>query len=323
MGDELAPDGLLETSTSSQCEEIASGIANHRLGIKALLLDQKRFVSGVGNWVADEVLYQCEIHPDQRNLMEEQALNVVTTLHTILKTAVDCLQQDIPYPDTWLFGYRWTRKQAGKDHKGRNLTFLKSGGRTSAIVSSRQVLAGQGKTKKAKGGNVSKTVVDQKNNAPKPKINQEKTVETSQEVDSSITSSRKRKTRSDNHAITKNPKVHNTTDQQRSREMSGPAEGSGRLESIKAIPVKESCRFKAADETPGPTEESLRNEDDVCPEYAKDSRVWIHIPNGGWWKATILSRKESKSMAGYRIHYDGYRKGKVNWVPEEQVADYI
>ena len=31
--------------------------------IKAVLLDQERVVCGVGNWVADEVLFQSGIHP--------------------------------------------------------------------------------------------------------------------------------------------------------------------------------------------------------------------------------------------------------------------
>jgi len=147
----LAPDGLTETKTLLQQKTIAaSGLANQRLGIKALLLDQKRVVSGVGNWVADEVLYQCELHPDQSYLTDYQTLTIVQTLHSILQTAVDCLNQDIPYPATWLFGFRWTKKKAGKDNKGRNLSFLTSGGRTSAIVASIQKLRmNQGKCKTA------------------------------------------------------------------------------------------------------------------------------------------------------------------------------
>eukprot|EP00546_Thalassionema_frauenfeldii_P000161 CAMPEP_0178936030 /NCGR_PEP_ID=MMETSP0786-20121207/24911_1 /TAXON_ID=186022 /ORGANISM="Thalassionema frauenfeldii, Strain CCMP 1798" /LENGTH=292 /DNA_ID=CAMNT_0020614317 /DNA_START=331 /DNA_END=1209 /DNA_ORIENTATION=+ len=139
--EELAPDGLDETnSESNHLEKITSCVSNQRLGIKALLLDQKRVVSGVGNWVADEVLYQCGIHPDQQNLTKEQACKIVKKLNSILSTAVVCLNQYKAYPETWLFSYRWTRKKAGKDCKGRSLTFLQSGGRTSAIVASIQKL---------------------------------------------------------------------------------------------------------------------------------------------------------------------------------------
>eukprot|EP00588_Corethron_pennatum_P000533 CAMPEP_0194293106 /NCGR_PEP_ID=MMETSP0169-20130528/47165_1 /TAXON_ID=218684 /ORGANISM="Corethron pennatum, Strain L29A3" /LENGTH=575 /DNA_ID=CAMNT_0039041505 /DNA_START=37 /DNA_END=1764 /DNA_ORIENTATION=- len=162
---ELAPDGLTETITLSHRETMAAGIANQRLGIKALILDQKRVVSGVGNWVADEVLYQCEMHPDQSYLTDEQAFNVVEKLHSILAIAVDCLNQDIPYPDKWLFGFRWTKKKAGKDFKGRNLSFLVSGGRTSAIVASMQKLR-RSQGKKAVGMNSND---DKKNNRKEAK----------------------------------------------------------------------------------------------------------------------------------------------------------
>ena len=138
--DELAPDGLTETITPLQRETMVAKIANQRLGIKGLILDQKRAVSGVGNWVADEVMYQCEMHPDQSYLTDQQAFNVVEKLHSILFIAVDCLNQDIPYPDKWLFGFRWTKKKAGKDYHGRSLSFLQSGGRTSAIVATIQKL---------------------------------------------------------------------------------------------------------------------------------------------------------------------------------------
>jgi formamidopyrimidine-DNA glycosylase len=139
--EELAPDAL-DTSPMSPIvqERILPGLACQRLGVKALLLDQKRIVSGVGNWVADEVLYQCEIHPDQAQLTMTQANDIFARLQSILAKAVECQEQDYDYPDTWLFRYRWTKKKQGNDAQGRSLTFLTSGGRTSAIVASIQKL---------------------------------------------------------------------------------------------------------------------------------------------------------------------------------------
>mmetsp|Transcript_7862 Transcript_7862/g.16391 ORF Transcript_7862/g.16391 Transcript_7862/m.16391 type:complete len:369 (+) Transcript_7862:512-1618(+) len=154
---ELAPDALDDTvaaaqiidsgkdSESDQDNTIATiihNIANQSLGIKGLLLDQKRALSGVGNWVADEILYQIGMHPDQRFLTEVQAQELVVKLHDILKVAVECLEQRKAYPNDWLFLYRWSKAKAKtpQDCKGRNLTFLKSGGRTSAIVASLQKL---------------------------------------------------------------------------------------------------------------------------------------------------------------------------------------
>lgn len=137
--EDLAPDALT-TSDETVIQDILSQLASQRLGIKGILLDQKRAVSGVGNWVADEVLYQNKMHPDQTYLSLDEAATVWKTIQTIVKTAVEALNNDTSYPESWLFMYRWTKKKAGKDHFGRSITFLKSAGRTSAIVASAQKL---------------------------------------------------------------------------------------------------------------------------------------------------------------------------------------
>eukprot|EP00579_Thalassiosira_antarctica_P008433 CAMPEP_0201896918 /NCGR_PEP_ID=MMETSP0902-20130614/45604_1 /ASSEMBLY_ACC=CAM_ASM_000551 /TAXON_ID=420261 /ORGANISM="Thalassiosira antarctica, Strain CCMP982" /LENGTH=470 /DNA_ID=CAMNT_0048429629 /DNA_START=388 /DNA_END=1800 /DNA_ORIENTATION=- len=176
---ELAPDGLIETVTPSQCETMAARIADQRLGIKALILDQKRVVSGVGNWVADEVLYQSQLHPDQSYLTSAQSQLVVQKLHSILSIAVNCLDRDVPYPDTWLFGYRWTGKKAGKDCEGRSLSFLQSGGRTSAIVEGIQKLSTQIKDEKRATAKIPKTG---KKKASTAKVEQKKPANTTMEA---------------------------------------------------------------------------------------------------------------------------------------------
>jgi formamidopyrimidine-DNA glycosylase len=139
--EELAPDALTCDNSTTIEERILPALSNQRLGIKAILLDQKRAVSGVGNWVADEVLYQCEFHPDQTHLTRDEAVILWHTLQSILTVAVHALTIDnTHYPENWLFGYRWTKKKVTRDALGRSVTFLKSGGRTSAIVPSIQKL---------------------------------------------------------------------------------------------------------------------------------------------------------------------------------------
>ena len=133
---DLAPDAWQEGRPPC----IAQKLTNQSIGIKALLLDQKRACSGVGNWVADEVLYQCRMHPDQSYLMANEAAALVQKLQSILDTAVDCLARHVPYPSDWLFAYRWTKKKAGKDSQGRSIAFITSGGRTTAMIASQQKL---------------------------------------------------------------------------------------------------------------------------------------------------------------------------------------
>jgi formamidopyrimidine-DNA glycosylase len=58
---ELGPDALFEPMSS---DSFADSLSRKKIGIKALLLDQS-FISGIGNWIADEVLYQSRTHPLQ------------------------------------------------------------------------------------------------------------------------------------------------------------------------------------------------------------------------------------------------------------------
>jgi formamidopyrimidine-DNA glycosylase len=58
---ELGPDALLELFPE---EDLINRLSKKKIAIKGLLLDQS-FIAGIGNWIADEVLYQARIHPMQ------------------------------------------------------------------------------------------------------------------------------------------------------------------------------------------------------------------------------------------------------------------
>jgi formamidopyrimidine-DNA glycosylase len=147
----LAPDAWTEVVSphndgKMMVDEAAiAKLANQKLGIKALLLDQNRAISGVGNYLADEVLYQLEIHPEQKFLPTDQAEALLRKLFDILDLAISCYRKDEDFPKEWIFHYRWSKgkKEGAKDCHGRAVTFVTSGGRTSAIVPSIQKLKGQ------------------------------------------------------------------------------------------------------------------------------------------------------------------------------------
>ncbi|KAL7471848.1 hypothetical protein ACHAXS_012172 [Conticribra weissflogii] len=146
--EELAEDALQASKTYCEqrgcddCERgkqprIAENLTNQRKGIKALLLDQRAVVSGVGNWVADEILYRSGIHPDQTFLTIVESDRVIQEMNYVLSTAVDCLNARKDFPKEWLFHRRWrSGGSAGtiKDFHGKNISFLQSGGRSSAVV---------------------------------------------------------------------------------------------------------------------------------------------------------------------------------------------
>lgn len=137
---DLAPDALLtatgQKASTNNHDGIVAKLSNQRKGIKAILLDQREVISGVGNWVADEVLYRSSIHPDQSFLTVSEAISLVDEMQFVLSTAVQCLNDGQEFPDSWLFHHRWRGAGSNSDKKfkdfnGKPITFVKSGGRSS------------------------------------------------------------------------------------------------------------------------------------------------------------------------------------------------
>ena len=103
--------------------------------VKSLLLDQT-FTAGVGNWIADEVLYQARIDPRRRasSLTDVEARRVRTRLAAIVERAVEANADDSLYPRTWLFHQRWGRREGAETARREPIEHLTIGGRTTAWV---------------------------------------------------------------------------------------------------------------------------------------------------------------------------------------------
>jgi formamidopyrimidine-DNA glycosylase len=99
---------------------------------------------GIGNWVADEVLYQARLHPEQysNTFSAEQVQRLHDSIMSICTTACETLADSAQFPETWLMKYRWDKGKKGADANvlpnGEKIVHLKVGGRTSAIVPSVQ-----------------------------------------------------------------------------------------------------------------------------------------------------------------------------------------
>jgi len=122
-------------------DKYTNQVLRRKCPIKALLLDQS-FNAGVGNWVADEILFHSGIHPERRchtlNLEDVEKLYANTTY--VCQTAVDLNADSASFPSHWLFKHRW-----GKGKKNGNTVLLSNGekaeiswttvgGRTSAFA---------------------------------------------------------------------------------------------------------------------------------------------------------------------------------------------
>ena len=103
--------------------------------IKALLLDQ-HFAAGVGNWIADEVLYQAGIAPDRRanSLCEAEARRLRSRLARVVARAVEVNGDNDAYPKSWLFHRRWGKRSDARTPKGDPIEHMIVAGRTTAWV---------------------------------------------------------------------------------------------------------------------------------------------------------------------------------------------
>ncbi len=120
-----------------------------RAPIKAVLLMQERF-PGIGNWMADEVLWRAALHP--KRLAGSLSLAEVRTLHRecqkVCRLALDTIAGKGRYlppnlnhhiPRSWLFWHRW--EDGGRcPRTGKPLRREEVGGRTTCWSPARQKL---------------------------------------------------------------------------------------------------------------------------------------------------------------------------------------
>jgi formamidopyrimidine-DNA glycosylase len=103
--------------------------------VKAVLLDQG-FAAGVGNWIADEVLYQARIAPRRRasTLSPVEAGRIRAAIRLVVGTAVRVGSDGDRFPKSWLFHRRWGKQAGAFDIRGRAIRHDQVGGRTTAWV---------------------------------------------------------------------------------------------------------------------------------------------------------------------------------------------
>jgi formamidopyrimidine-DNA glycosylase len=120
-----------------------------RAPIKAVLLMQERF-PGVGNWMADEILWRAAIHPKRLSgsLSAEEIRALWTACRHVCRLALDAIagrgkklprDLNVNIPKTWLFKHRW-RKGGRCPITGEPLAHGVVGGRTTCWSPARQKL---------------------------------------------------------------------------------------------------------------------------------------------------------------------------------------
>jgi formamidopyrimidine-DNA glycosylase len=128
----------------------AVGAFLHRRGrapIKAVLLMQERF-PGIGNWMADEILWRAALHPRRAagSLAPAEVRTLRREARRVCRLALDAIagrgdrpprDLNLHIPDTWLFPHRW--EDGGRcPRTGARLVREEIGGRTTCWSPGRQ-----------------------------------------------------------------------------------------------------------------------------------------------------------------------------------------
>jgi formamidopyrimidine-DNA glycosylase len=143
---ENGPDPVVDTDRFTK-EYLGEKMRSRHVPIKALLLDQA-MISGIGNWVADETLYQAKMHPEQYcdDFGDPEVATLYESIRYVCQTAVDKLGDSDEFPEHWLFNYRWGKggkDAASKLPNGEKLAFITVGGRTSCYAPGVQKKSGR------------------------------------------------------------------------------------------------------------------------------------------------------------------------------------
>ncbi len=120
-----------------------------RAPIKAVLLMQERF-PGVGNWMADEILWRAAIHPRRAagSLKPAEVRTLWRTCRLVCRQALVAIagrgnelpaDLNVGIPDSWLFHHRWAAGGICPKTK-KPLAYATIGGRTTCWSPARQKL---------------------------------------------------------------------------------------------------------------------------------------------------------------------------------------
>lgn len=116
-------------------DELQKMLGRSSAPIKALLLAQDR-LTGIGNWIADEVLFRAGIFPGKRakEMSGEEFARLHAAIVEVLAHAVEVEADYTKFPSDWLFHHRWGGGKGASHIGGQEIIRETIGGRTTAWV---------------------------------------------------------------------------------------------------------------------------------------------------------------------------------------------
>jgi formamidopyrimidine-DNA glycosylase len=88
-------------------DEFYDSIKNKKIAVKKILMDQS-ICAGIGNWMADDILYQAQIHPEQKTntIYKEGFQKVFDKMQYVIETAIELEAHYIDFPNHFLIHRR-------------------------------------------------------------------------------------------------------------------------------------------------------------------------------------------------------------------------
>ena len=116
-------------------EEISKIFAKKKAPLKAVLLDQAIF-AGIGNWLADEIMFQAGVAPKRpvNTLSEAEIEALRVKMGDILELSVRAGADYAQFPNDWMFHVRWGGSKGAETIGGHQIIREQVGGRTTAWV---------------------------------------------------------------------------------------------------------------------------------------------------------------------------------------------
>ncbi|KAI2618631.1 Formamidopyrimidine-DNA glycosylase N-terminal domain-containing protein [Hypomontagnella submonticulosa] len=143
---ENGPDPVVDKDIFTE-DFLKKKMKSRHVPIKALLLDQAT-LSGIGNWVGDEIMYQAKLHPEQYcdDFDDADISTLYKAIKYVCETAVEKLGDSDQFPEDWLFKHRWGKGKKDSPTtlpNGDKIIHITVGGRTSCVVPSIQKKRGR------------------------------------------------------------------------------------------------------------------------------------------------------------------------------------
>ena len=128
--DYKAEHNLSDDARILSLEDFKASLSTRKTHIKKVIMDQS-VCAGVGNWMADEILYQSKIHPKKKveDMTDKDIETVFNAMKKVVEVAIENDAHYADFPKDFMIHIR--KEGATCFHTGVNIEKIKVGGRTT------------------------------------------------------------------------------------------------------------------------------------------------------------------------------------------------